>query len=282
MIVWLASYPKSGNTWLRSLLASYYFSKEGEFNFKLLEKIRQFPSPDDFVNDNELYTTIESTSKYWISKQVNMNLDKRLKLLKTHNAICKINGNPFTDTKNTLGAIYIVRDPRNIVTSLANHYQIDQNKALDFMRNETRYIYEKRGDRFLGFSPLFSWSKHVDSWISCKSFPILTIRYEDLHQETFQTLKKVVDFIKTISKSKNSFNRDKAKQSIKSCEFDKLKKLEIKEGFQEAVMKKDKSDKVKFFNLGQENDYKKILNQNLIIEMNNLYKKEILKFNYEK
>ena len=44
MIIWLASYPKSGNTWLRSLIANYYFSETGDFNFELLEKIDSFPS----------------------------------------------------------------------------------------------------------------------------------------------------------------------------------------------------------------------------------------------
>ena len=50
MIIWLASYPKSGNTWVRSFLSAYYYSKDGKFNFSLLKKIRQFPSKD-FFND---------------------------------------------------------------------------------------------------------------------------------------------------------------------------------------------------------------------------------------
>ena len=161
MIIWIASYPKSGNTWLRSLLASYFYSKNGEFDFKLLEKIKLFPRVEDFMNDKDEYKTLESTSNNWINKQTEINKDRKIKFLKTHNAICKINGNSFTDSKNSLGGIYIVRDPRNVITSLANHYQIDINEALEFMHNDKRYIYKKVGTRYLAFSPLFSWSQHL-------------------------------------------------------------------------------------------------------------------------
>ena len=46
MIIWIASYPKSGNTWVRSLLSSYLFSTNGDFNFNLLDNIEQFSSGD--------------------------------------------------------------------------------------------------------------------------------------------------------------------------------------------------------------------------------------------
>ena len=107
MIIWLASYPKSGNTWLRSLLSSYYFSRNGEFNFELLKKIDQFPSVNYFKNDKDLYLKPEDTAEKWLDKQAEINREKKLRLFKTHNAICKINGNRFTDPKNTLGGIYI-------------------------------------------------------------------------------------------------------------------------------------------------------------------------------
>ena len=281
MIIWLASYPKSGNTWLRSLLSSYYFSRNGEFNFELLKKIDQFPSVNYFKDDKDLYLKPEDTAEKWLDKQAEINREKKLRLFKTHNAICKINGNIFTDPKNTLGGIYIVRDPRNVVTSLANHYQITIDEAYEFMKDSKRAIIEKKGSRYLGFTALFSWDLHIDSWLSYKNFPILVIRYEDLQSETFQTLKKVVSFIKDISKSNENFNRSKAKEAIKSCEFEKLKKMEEKKGFQEAVFKKDKLERIKFFNLGKENNYKNLLNTNLIMQMNELYKNKLLKFNYE-
>ena len=282
MIIWIASYPKSGNTWMRSLLASYFFSKKGEFDFSLLGKIKQFPDVDYFINDKDQYLTLESTSKNWIKKQSIINLDRKLKFFKTHNAICNINGNSFTDSKNSLGGIYIVRDPRNVITSLANHYQTDHKEALNFMTNDNRYIYQKKGERYLAFSPLFSWTSHIRSWTTTKIFPVLTIRYEDLHLETFETFKKVINFIKTISKSNISFKREKVKESIYSCGFDRLKDLEKKNGFSESVMKKDKSGKVDFFNLGKKNNYKKILDEKLVDEMNIIYREELIRYGYEK
>ncbi|MDC6477600.1 sulfotransferase domain-containing protein [Candidatus Pelagibacter sp.] len=281
MIIWLASYPKSGNTWLRSLLASYYFSKDGSFDFKLLDNIDQFPSTQFFRDKKDTFSAPEDTSNLWLSEQEKINQDNKIRFLKTHNALCKINSNSFTNEKNTLAGIYIIRDPRNIVTSLANHYQVDVNKAFDFMKDEKKALIEKVKERYLGFVPILSWALHQESWIKCTKFPILTIRYEDLQLETFQTFIKVIKFINKLSNLENLINETKAKKSIISCEFEKLKKLENKNGFSEAMVDKKTKKKISFFNLGRENDYKRLLQTNLIDEMSSLYNQQIKKFNYE-
>lgn len=281
MIIWLASYPKSGNTWLRSLLASYYFSKDGSFDFKLLDNIDQFPSTQFFRDKKDTFSAPEDTSNLWLSEQEKITQDNKIRFLKTHNALCKINSNSFTNEKNTLAGIYIIRDPRNIVTSLANHYQVDVNKAFDFMKDEKKALIEKVNERYLGFVPILSWVLHQESWIKCTKFPILTIRYEDLQLETFQTFIKVIKFINKLSNLENLINETKAKKSIISCEFEKLKKLENKNGFSEAMVDKKTKKKISFFNLGRKNDYKRLLQTNLIDEMSSLYNQQIKKFNYE-
>ena len=281
MIIWLASYPKSGNTWLRSLLSGYFFSKDGSFNFDLLKYIDQYPSPSYFEKYKDLFLNPESTSKYWLQEQERINKDNKLRFFKTHNALCKIDNNQFTDEKNTIGAIYIIRDPRNVLSSLAHHYQISKQEALEFMKDEKRCIVEKKQDRFLGFNALFSWVFHQKSWSECKKFPILTIRYEDLETKTFQTLKSVYEFIKRISKLKSQFDREKAKKIIQACEFDKLQKLEKTIGFRESMIGKKSNKKLKFFNLGSRNNYKELLDENLISQMNVLYSKQLQKYDYQ-
>ena len=280
MIIWIASYPKSGNTWLRSLLSTYYFSKDGKFNFQILNNIKSFPSSSYFEKYSDNFSEPESTAKYWISEQRSINLDKRIKFLKTHNALCKIDGHSFTDENNSIGAIHIVRDPRNVLTSLSNHYQIKKSDALEFMLQERKAIVEKKDNRYLGFNPLFSWSIHEKSWSECNKFPVLTIRYEDLQLETFVTFKKVISFISKLTNKKNSFKREKAKKTISSCEFNKLKKLENEVGFNEAISSKLTGEKIKFFNLGKDNDYKKLLGKDLIEKMNSLFKEQIKKYEY--
>ena len=281
MIIWLASYPKSGNTWLRSLLATYFFSNNGEFNFELLSKIDAYPNAKYFEKYKDKFQTPESTSKYWLAEQKKINQDRKLKFFKTHNAMCKISGNSFTNNANSLGAIYIIRDPRNVITSLSHHYQINTKDALTFMRSEKKAIVEKKADRYLGFNALFSWSSHQKSWTECKKFPILTIRYEDLENTTYSTFKDIFNFVKKISGIKKMFDKEKAKKVIRTCKFENLQHLEKTKGFNEAVLKKGSKEKIKFFNMGKKNDYRKLLSNKLIKEMNIIYKDQLKKYNYE-
>ena len=281
MIIWLASYPKSGNTWLRALLSSYLYSKDGKFDFDLLNKIDSFPSERFFKNYPDKFEKPEDTAKYWIKEQEKINQSKKITFFKTHNALCKINGNRFTNSENTLGAIYIIRDPRNVITSLSHHYQISKEDALEFMLDEKRGIVSKVDNRYIGFQPLFSWVLNQKSWVENKNFPVLTIKYEDLQSETFTTFKKVLDFIHKLTNSKNSIDREKAKKSIKNCDFENLKKLEQEKGFAEAITKKGSNEKLTFFNLGKNNNYKNLLDPILLTKMNDLFQNELVKYNYE-
>jgi len=281
MIIWLASYPKSGNTWLRSLIANYYFSETGDFNFELLEKIDSFPSNKYFRKYLDKFNQPHDTSKYWIKEQEKINQSKGLKFFKTHNALCKIEGNQFTNKENTLGVIYIVRDPRNVISSLSNHYQISVDEAFQFMTDEKRGIVSKEKERFLGFQALFSWKLNQKSWVDNKLYPVLTVRYEDLQSDALNTFKHVINFVHKISKSDEKFNKEKALKCIRNCNFNNLKKLEDEKGFAEAITKKGSDEKIKFFNLGKDNDYRKLLNENLINKMNNLFQEELVKYKYE-
>ena len=123
MIIWLASYPKSGNSIVRSLLSSYIFSKNGEFNFDLLKNIKLFPDNSlfnqigvDTNNEKEMYKNYINAQKVFYNKE-------SIRFLKTHSAFVNQDNFKFTDGHNTKGVIYIVRDPRNLVTSLSYHYK---------------------------------------------------------------------------------------------------------------------------------------------------------------
>ena len=125
MILWLASYPKSGNTYLRALLAAYFFTKDGNFDFDKLKFIKFFPHINLFKNLGIDITDENEVLKNYIKAQemINKKYKQPILFVKTHSTLQSINGNQFTNLDNTLGAIYIVRDPRNVITSYSNHYQ---------------------------------------------------------------------------------------------------------------------------------------------------------------
>ena len=128
MIIWIASYPKSGNTWLRSIITSLLYTTDGIFDFKLIKKIKQFPTRNQFQDFTKNFNDINEISKFWLLAQDKINLNEEIKFFKTHNLNCAVNNNSFTNRSHTLGTIYVVRDPRNLVDSIKNHYNKDNDE----------------------------------------------------------------------------------------------------------------------------------------------------------
>ena len=281
MIIWIASYPKSGNTWLRSLISSYYFSEDGLFNQNSLPFIQQFPQKKYFKSFNYNPKIITDTAKFWISAQKIINMDKKIKFFKTHNVLGSINNSKFTDKKNTVGCIYVVRDPRNIITSLQNHYEMTKEESLNFMLNENKFIYDYSiKNDYSNFQFISSWEKNYQSWLNQKNFPVMMIKYEDLIKDTLETFKKVIKFIEFITKSQKAYNEEKAKISIQSTTFEKMKQIERKDGFIESILSKNESQKIPFFHLGPKNNWKNIFDEIYQKKLNLTFKQNLKELNY--
>ena len=283
MIFWIASYPKSGNTWLRSLLSSYFYSRDGIFNQNLLENVAQFPERRHFVDFNYDSKVVTDTSKFWIKAQEKINENNKLNFFKTHNILGSINNENFTNKKNTAGALYIVRDPRNVITSIQNHYELTKDEALKFMLSEKKYIYDYHTkDDFSDFQFISSWEKNYKSWLNQKIFPVKLIRYEDLNDKTLNILKEIIEFIQNTMEEKIEFNYLKAQNSVKSTNFENMKNIEQNHGFLESVLSKNDTKKIPFFHLGPKNNWKVMFDKNFQEKLNSIFENNLKELNYLK
>ena len=278
MIIWIASYPKSGNTYLRSFLASYYFSHDGKFSFDQLLKIHQFPNMKFSKTKS---TTKQEASNYWIYNQNSFFNKENLNLVKTHSCLYPYEGNEFTTNKQTLGAIYIVRDPRNIITSLTHHYSLNYNEAFKHMINSESSLLEKSHELdHSNFTYLGSWSNHYKSWKNNSNFKVLFIRYEDLQTEKEKTFEKIILFINQLTNRDLKIDELKFLNSIKSTNFSNLKNKEFNEGFEESVYSIKTGKKINFFNLGFNNRWQKLLPTDIKDLLNKHFIKELKELNY--
>ena len=283
MIFWIASYPKSGNTWLRALLSSYFYSEDGMFNQNLLKRIDQFPQKIHFSDFNYDPKILTDTSRFWIKAQNKINLNNKLNFLKTHNILGSINNNNFTNKKNTIGAIYIVRDPRNVLTSLQNHYELSKDDALKFMLSEKKYIhdYHTKND-FSDFQFISSWEKNYKSWINQKNFSVKLIRYEDLSLRTLDIFIEIIEFIQKTTQEKKKLNHSKAQNCVESTNFENMKNMEKKSGFIESVLSKNDTNKIPFFHLGPKNDWKSTFDKNFQKKLNSIFENNLKELSYLK
>lgn len=276
MISWIASYPKSGNTFIRSFLASYLFSDTGKFDFDLLYNILQFPSLK--FSKTDLFSK-KDAAQNWIYNQ-NFFFNNKDTFLKTHNTLIEFEGYKFTSPKQTKGAIYIVRDPRNVVLSMSHHYSLTYEESFEKMINNEASLLEKTfNNDHSNFTFLGSWSNHYKSWRDNNEFKVLFLKYEDFEENAEKEFKKILSFIYELKNEKFIINDKKFSNALKSTNFTTLKNKENVYGFEESIYS-DKGKKLNFFNFGFQNKWQKKLPNDIVKKINLSLKNEITELGY--
>ncbi len=229
-ILWLASYPKSGNTWMRVFLANLILNEPEPL---ALQRINEVCSSEP----NEVWfkplTTkpVGELSKKKIAalrtkaQERAASLNKNIIPMKTHSYCGKDYGYPTISVKATVGVIYIVRDPRDVAISAADHYGLSIDEAIEMMNDKTA-----RGRGMPGntvYERMSSWSDHVKSWTSWKHTPLQVLRYEDMLADPLGQLGGVAH--------KLGITRDeeRIRRAVEFSSFKRLQAQEAETGFVE-------------------------------------------------
>ena len=276
MIIWLASYPKSGNTWVRSFLASYYYSGDGNFNSKLLKNFKQFPGKD-FIKDHISDPGI--ISNYWKPVQEKLIENNKFTFLKTHNCLMLMGDKKFTTTKYTAGVIYVIRDPRNVMTSFKNHYNKSYEETLKIMTKQDMMLYDNTSNNYNTTQFISSWSNHHKTWLNSNPFKKILVKYEDLQLNSHNIFRELINFTNGLLGFDKHIDDKKFTNALETTNFENLKKEEIKGNFDENVYS-DQGKKINFFHLGFKNKWEKLLPENIKSEANKQFEKDIKYFNY--
>lgn len=275
MIIWLASYPKSGNTWVRMLIGQILSEDRNKNSFfENLKKIYNYPERVHFkklVND---FSNRDEIIKNWINSQNIINLKNENIILKTHNILGSFGKYSFTNYKVTEGVIYIVRDPRNIIGSLKNHFFLkDINEAKEFIFEKNQWIFEKdRVDTFIS-----SWNYHYKSWKTFKKNYLL-IKYEDLLQNPRDQVLRICQYLEKFFKiNSQKINID---QIIENSSFSNLQKIENEGKFNEGKVNQVTGEKAKFFHLGPLNNWRTMLDNKTVSDVEKNFRNEMKELGY--
>jgi len=277
MIIWIASYPKSGNTLLRSILTALIYTEDGNVDFNKLLHIENFPPARDLEKFTDKFNNINEVYKYSLEVQRQINKNKKLKIFKTHSSKCIINGDPFTDEQNTIGAIYVVRDPRDVLISASSYFNSSFEETKNIMFEKKTIIATAENHHKPISTLVGSWSDHYNSWIN-NSRNILLIKYESLILNKELEIFRILNFINSFKSFHVS--EKKIKNIINSSSFENMVEMEKKGLFKENSRDKNGKD-IKFFNSGKAGIWKeKNLNKEILENIEQEFYTEMLELKY--
>lgn len=273
-IVWLASYPKSGNTWLRAFLANLIAN-------------RAIPLTPDELRD---YGDAEALAGRYTELAGRSNLDLRpdelaalrmdvhaliaqrangTRLVKTHNFCGSLDGHPLVNWQVTAGAIYVIRNPLDVAVSMTHHFGLTQDQAIERLRDDR--VASANDESFVS-DFIGSWSTHVKSWADAAERvqgKVVVLRYEDLLEKPAKYFAKAAKLI--------GLGQDKARieRAVRHASFQALSSLEQKHGFVEAV-----DEKTRFFFKGRANQWREALSREQVQRIVADHREQMQRFKY--
>ena len=288
-IFWIASYPKSGNTWIRLILSGIFFTKDGNLeNLKILDKIPKFDIFENYefikkisfndykkIFNHNVYNEEAqiALAKYWIEAQKKINYHaNKFKFFKTHNARLRFKNYYYTNQITSLGFIYIIRDPRDVIVSYSKWKNSSIEYTVNFLLNNNIMGTQNTKNRMPEF--IYNWKDHYKSWKNFIEVPSLFIKYEDLLNDIDFEINRIIEFFYKNYNIKIDNQNIKVKNIIKSTKFENLQKIENDKGFNEQ------SEHTIFFRKGKKNQWKNKLAKNHENLIKKNFEKEMIQLKY--
>lgn len=240
-ILWLASYPKSGNTWVRIFLENLFRNAAqpisinalsvvgfGDAHIPLYQRFAGRPVAE--LDDAALHALREPIQRYLAGLP-------ETSMVKTHNMLGEYEGRLLIHLECTMGAIYIVRNVFDVTVSIARHYNFAIADAVEAVCSPA---FRTRTSPAAIFQILGCWSDHYRSWTSVPGFEPLVLRYEDMKAKPLKAFERAVRHIGIPA------GKDRIARAVKFSSFEEVSRQERAAGFRERA----RDDQV-FFHSGR-------------------------------
>lgn len=273
-LIWLASYPKSGNTWMRIFLLNLLRDRDEPLDINKMAALSPLDTGRSWYEPFSK-CPLEELSEPKLAKLIPLGHRRITELrpdpilVKTHNFFGNWHGVPLHTPSLSAGAIYIVRNPLDVVTSLRSHFGMaDLDRAITYMANDK--VGSKLGESRI---PEFfrSWSIRVESW-TAKPKPnsrIYTVRYEDLVSDTQAQFTRIARVLGIPA------NEKQIARALRFSSFDSLKKQEAEKGFIERP-----ENSVRFFREGKTEAWREVLSREQVERIISDHRTQMARFNY--
>jgi aryl sulfotransferase len=250
-IAWIASYPRSGSTWLRLALSALDSVRPVDINRPELKvRVAGTLEFDEFfgIESSELLDSEIDDARPALHRAIAASAPGKLLLRKVHDRYWRTSrGETVFEAAISLGAVYIVRDPRDVAISFATFRGLSLDDAIAFMGNADA-VMAARGSGLKSQlqQPLGTWSEHITSWLDSTAMPICLLRYEDMLAAPIDQLTRAARFL--------GMPADKSAHAIESVRFDRLQEMENVQGFRERPRSAPR-----FFARGRMGTWKQVL-----------------------
>jgi hypothetical protein len=269
-IIWLASYPKSGNTWMRVFLHNLLLNAKEPVDinslhfFTLGEGNARFYKPFDPRPLSQLSETEVMALRPRVHELLTRASPDSV-FVKTHHFLGEIEGMPLITMSHTAGAIYMVRNPLDVALSYANHFGMPIDQAIEEMANDGTG--SKPSDRnarqYYG-----SWSLNVSSWTQNAVPTLHVVRYEDMQERPVETFGGVARFLGLDPP------RERLDRAISHSSFGALKAQEEQHGFVE------RTEHTRFFREGRTGTWRTVLSEEQVARLVADHREQMERFGY--
>jgi hypothetical protein len=233
-LIWLASYPKSGNTWFRILLANLRSGRDEPVDIndsignqasllsrEAFDDLTMFAS--GLLESREIERLRPAVCSA-LASECSPNTWEKVHYAWTRTAA----GEPELGKNSARAAVYLVRDPRDVAISYAHHLNLSIDATIDLLNSNDAVVCPSGNRQHPGLQGrLDNWSRHVASWLDQKDVPVHVVRYESLLTDTAETLAGALRFAGEEADDRN------VERAVSLSSFSELRRQEERGGFRE-------------------------------------------------